>query len=628
MASRSKKAEMDVVKYVLECHDEAEQAKSTRMEMNRNNYELFHLRHDFSHKKAGQSREILAKQAMAVEQIRSFFVQALVDIGDWWMAEFADGRENPNALIKPHEIYKLTNYMLQQANYFSHVGNAVQSALLGALAVTKVWGCEISKPKYRTRKQGKGKDYAKKVVMQDAKTFRLKFDVVRQENYFPDPTGFDVYKIEESYLDLHIVKELSEGDEAIYEKEMVDQLAPFTQEDAIDAAKRAVEVGQDVTLLASRPKIKIWELWGNIVDRRTGELMYENIVCTIANERHVIRKPTENPNWSQKDPYVVAPLLEVANSVWHKALMDAPTLHNRALIEIYNLLVDAAMRSVHGINQIRTDVLEDASQVSDGIPFGTNLKVTSSLPAGAKVMEPVVTGDIPGDALNVMNVMQQEFNASSLTNDLRQGVVPFRAVKATEVVEASNSITSIFQGIAKNVETKLIQPQLEKAWMTVAQNLDKISKEELQALFGAERGEELSQLDPEDIFVETVNGIRFKVFGISLTLGKQNDFKKYTTLLQTIGSSEVLIEEFAKKYDFGKLLGEIIRSVDIDKDKIAIDQERAALIGGASPLDNAQAGGGGAPVAAPPGDLSGDQLAQSILQQQSFPGSPALKGQG
>ena len=63
-----------------------------------------------------------------MEQIRSFFVQALVDVGDWWKVEFAEGKENPAALIQPHEIFKLTNYLLEKANYFSHVGNAVQSA--------------------------------------------------------------------------------------------------------------------------------------------------------------------------------------------------------------------------------------------------------------------------------------------------------------------------------------------------------------------------------------------------------------------------------------------------------------------------------------------------------------------
>ena len=65
-----------LVKFLKECYDESDSTKHTRMELNRNNFDIYHLRHDFSHKKKGQSKEVLAKVAMAVEQIRSFFQQA------------------------------------------------------------------------------------------------------------------------------------------------------------------------------------------------------------------------------------------------------------------------------------------------------------------------------------------------------------------------------------------------------------------------------------------------------------------------------------------------------------------------------------------------------------------------
>jgi hypothetical protein len=582
-----------------ESYKEAEEAKHTRMVLNRQNYDMYHLRHDFSHKREGQSKEVLAKVAMAVEQIKSFFQQALVDIGDWWDVEFQNGKEQPEALLQPHEVFKLTNYMLDKADYFSHVGSAIQSALLGSLAITKVSGKEVSKPVYRTKKEGKGKDYKKKLVKEEDKTFRLQFDVVRQESWFPDPLNFKVFEIEECFLDYHKVLALSKGDEAIYDHAAVKDLSPFGSEGTTDKERLARETGQDIGGRGHRPQVKIWEFWGDVVDKETGDILHENVVYTVANEKTIIRKPTPNPNWNQESPFVVTPLLEVANSVWHKSLMDAPTQHNRALIEIYNLLVDSALKSVHGISQIRVDMLEDPDQVSDGIEFGDTLKVNSSLPIGAKVMEPVITGDVPGDALNVMNLMSQEFNAAALTNDLRSGVLPDRAVKATEVVSSDNSITSIFQGISKNIESVLIHGQLEKAWHTVAQNFHKISKEELQSLFGADRGEEMSQMDAEDVFESTVNGLRFKVFGISLTIGKQQDLQKYLTMLQTIGSSEVMIEEFAKKYDFGKLLGEVLRTLDIDKNKIEIDKEQGAL-----QQQNAMQQPGAAPGAQP------DQMSQ------------------
>jgi hypothetical protein len=174
-----------------------------------------------------------------------------------------------------------------------------------------------------------------------------------------------------------------------------------------------------------------------------------------------------------------------------------------------------------------------------------------------------------------MNIIESEFNASALTSALRSGSFPDRAVKATEVVEQSQSLTGIFQGIAKNIEAMQIVKEVELAWMTVAQNLDRISKDELIALFGIERGSAISQIDPQDVFVQTVNGYKFQVFGITQTLAKAQDFRKLTTMLQTISGSELLIEKFVETYDMGKLLGEILTTLNIDKHKIELPEQQA-----------------------------------------------------
>ena len=89
--SISKKREADdaqyVVNWIIDSRNEADEAKSNRMHLNRDNFDMYHLRHDFSHKEEGQSTEVLSKQDMAVEQISSFFQQALVDIGEWFKVE-------------------------------------------------------------------------------------------------------------------------------------------------------------------------------------------------------------------------------------------------------------------------------------------------------------------------------------------------------------------------------------------------------------------------------------------------------------------------------------------------------------------------------------------------------------
>ena len=49
-----------------------------------------------------------------------------------------------------------------------------------------------------------------------------------------------------------------------------------------------------------RKRVKIWECWGNVVDRTTGMIIHENVVWTVADDRFLIRKPTPNPFWPER----------------------------------------------------------------------------------------------------------------------------------------------------------------------------------------------------------------------------------------------------------------------------------------------------------------------------------------
>lgn len=611
-----------IIDWIISAREEADEAKRSRMSCNKDNYDMFHLKHDFSHKEEGQSTEVLSKQSMAVEQIKSFFQQALADLGEWWSAEscYPDGAEG--MLIRAEEVTKLTNYMLERANYFSHVGNSIETALLASLVVSKTGGCLKPKPKFVSRKRGRGKNLKRWLEKTEDKTWEAEFRVVRAEDYYPDPSGKGLYEIEDSWPDFFELQRLAEYDED-FDRAMIDGLSRSNMTDVEENDGKARETGQNSTLAGHRPKPKVTEFWGTILHPTTGEICYENVQAMIVNDSHLILKPRPNPLWHQKSPYTVSPLLEVANSVWHKALMDAPTKHNRALIEMYNLVVDAAMKEVNANNQLRKDWLDNPAQVSDGIKPGQTLLVNSLCPPGAKVMEPVTAVTIPGEAFNVFNIMAQEFNASALTNDLRQGVMPFRAVKATEVVEASQTITSVFQGMAKNYEGRQSVKELQLAWETTCQNWDQIDKEVFVTLFGRERGEELAQLSPEDVFANTVNGYRFRVFGVTQTLAKAQDFRKLTTLLQTIAASPQLMEEYMKKYSLSKTLGEIMTSLNIDKYKLEIPRAEQMTMEappegppGAQPDQMSQV-----PEAGGLSDMMGPDLPQT-----EFPGSPALIG--
>lgn len=554
---------------------EAKYAKRERMELNKINFDTFHLKQDFSHKKTGQSKEFLAKQAMAVEQISSFVQQSLIDSGDWMKMQSEPGVENP--LIKPEEMTLLTLRQLDKAHFNATIVDLLKLALLGGVMVAKVHGKYVTKPRYYTQDVLENGQYKKALYLnRDKKIWQLEVSCIRQEDYYPDPTGRKLYEMQDMEMDFHDVVEGSKGPDAMFDPKVIEMLrGDFADYEQV--AKKSRETAQNLTQTSYRRRVQIQEYWGTLLDPSTGDLIAENVVWRVANRRYLISPPKPNPLWHQQSPFVVGSLLRTPHAVWHKALMDAPTRHNLALNELYNLILDAGMMATHGIKQLRTDWLEDESQVADGISPGTTLAVSSQCPPNAKVLERVDTSAMSAESVKVYEMTIGEFQQSALTNDLRLGVLPSRQVKATEVVEMSQAITSVFSGVSKVVEVDFLQVLLDKIWLTEAQHLQSFDEDELKNLFGEARGAEIAAMKAAEVFQATVQGHKFKVYGISATLNKMKDFRKIQALLQTIGTSEVLIESFLEKYSFKKLLGEIMKSLDLDVSKLELDEEEAAM---------------------------------------------------
>ncbi len=544
-------------------------------------------------------------QPMAVEQTAAFFQQALVDIGTNWFTAGASNPRNAEKLkVKPQTIDSLTKFQVNKADIMKHVVRGVKSGLLGSVFITKIHGYPKPIPYYmaegKKSKKGSAKlNYSKK------KSWQLCLDLVNDFNYYPDPTGEGLGEAEDMWMDYHKVVALAEGDDAIYDMSVVKQIEHMSGEDS--AEERFDEMrktAQNAETRTFRNRVKLTEYWGTILDEN-GNVEYDNCVCTLANDRWLIRPPTPNPLWHQESPYEVTPLLEAPYGVWPRALMDSPTKHNIAANEIYNLMLDGAMRAANGVTQIRQDWLEDPSQVSGGIRPGTSLNLNSMAPAGAHSVELLSTGEVPPEAMNMFNTMQQEFNRAALTSDIRQGMQPRKDVPATQIVEANQTITSVFTGLSKNIESHL-QSVLEKTWMTCAQFSDDMDEDELRTVLDNDVADDFLAMTAEERFAETVGGIKFTVSGISLMMQKAQDYKKDMTLIQTIASNQPAEEAFLKKYSWDKLLERIMRNLGIRTDEIELsDAEQSMMNQPPAPQP------GQPPAGGPPGPQGPDQMSQT-----------------
>lgn len=565
-----KEAAIDpVAQTILEYVKESQDAKRKRMVKNQKNFECYNLEADWSHKNKGQSREFLGKQQMAVEQITSFLQQGIIDLQDWFDTEAAPFANN--RVIDPLTLKRLLQRQLDLNSISELFADFIKSGLLGALMIAKVHGTKVLKKSFEVENSVDGRS---KLIRVDKPVWQLKIEHIRQEDYFPDPFGDNLFEVQAIDMDWFTLMKLAEDNPGKFNKKEIESLQDT--KDMAQEQKKARETNQNQALGSIRKRVRLFECWGTILDKNTKRPLIENGVCVIDSTGRIIREPEKNPWWHDESPFVVSPIVRVPRSVWHRALMDAPTEHNQALNEVYNLMVDGCMSEVHGIKQYREHWLDDPSQISDGIAPGTSLAVNSSCPPGAKVVERVDTGSLTPQASNMYGLMDREFQSSSLTNDVRMGNLPNRAVKATEIVASNQTITGIFNGIVQMIEKNFVSEILRKSALVIGQNMNDLQEADVRALVGPDKAILINSMSPQDRFKEIADGSRFKVFGLSTILNRINDFRKLTSLLQVISGSADLTREFIAKYSFTKFMGEIIKSLDIDEEKIRLSDEEKA----------------------------------------------------
>jgi hypothetical protein len=600
---------------VLGYYHEAKSAKQRRMKMNQDNFDAYNLNGDFSHKRKGQSREFLPKQQMAVEQITSFLTQGLMDQSQsdgWFDIEFKPGFEPK--ILTAAEWKMLLNDQLKKIQFDAFFQDTLKSGLLGSLMIAKVHGEYKQSVRYAFDKPTFENPGVKPSLKRKSKlVFQVRDELVRQEDFYPDPTGSNRYRIHRIEMDYYDLVNMAKLRPDVYDMDAIEAMPHSSSTD--QTYKKARETDQNIPIWHNRRRVEIIECWGTILDK-DGSALYENSVCAVTPSGDIIRRPGPIDNWDGEDPFVAVPIVRVPNSVWHRAVMDAATKINLAQNEMYNLMLDGGIMAVFGIKQVRMNWLENPEEVEDGIAPGQTLAVNNTCPPQGKVLERVDTGAVSQEALAMFNLIDREGQASALSNDVRNGNLPQRATKATEIVAANNTLTGIFNGFVKYIEENFVGKVLMKNTLQVASHVKELPEEELKALFGQEKAAQLLQYTNEEVFAEFANGGTIRVYGMTQVMNRMNDFKKLTTLLQTIGASPDLMQEFRLNYSIKKFLGELMKNLGINIDKIKPDPaEQARAQQMIMAQMQAQAGGQKQPNGMSQIPAAGNQTEQTGMDQ-------------
>lgn len=621
MSARKKSptpSEADLLLTFREYRREAEQARRTRLRRNRLNWDIYYGYQDFSHKADGQSAEFLPKMAQAAENMRAFVKRALVQFGDWFSVEVPKGSP-----LSPEQVRALMRRFLDrvvvargQTEAFSTlVGKAVLQGLFESLMIFKIHGYSMKEQSYTVEPGNILAGIAPSLKDDTEEVWRLRIDLIPTEDYFPDPTGRKLYEIHEVERDFVDVLAMAEA--GIYDMDVVNQLDMDFSKEAKQNKRLARHRGQDESTSPSfRRRVIISEMWGTILGP-DGRPYGENQLMTVANEKYIIRPMQDNPFWHKESPIVCASIINVPHAVWGKAFYDHTAMLNIALNELYNLILDGGIASVWGIREVRESMLVDPTQVSNGLPQGATLLIKEDAPTDIAAVRFTATGQVPQDALAVLNLTTREHDASAMTNDTRMGFLPQRQVKATEINAAEQSHGMLLDSFANDMESS-IEQVLRKSWLTILQHADDLDKDEVIDVLGVSGAYTLHKMAPAERFAMFAKGCRFSAFGLSATLAKAKDFQKLMGLMQAVQANPILAESFMRRLNGDKALDSMLRSLNINPESFELTEDEKqqvpSRVQGMAAIAQAMPGGGGSPPAA-----SGGASPQAEINQAAEP---------
>lgn len=556
-----------IVRIVQAYRQEAEGSpyRKSRMLLDKQNWDAFMNRQDFSDKVPGMSAEFLPETANMIEQFAAFMKKGLIQFGDWFEIDL--GKNSPISNESARELLMFyLNDMPRNAQdtiSFTEVfSDAIKVALMQAKMVFKTHGYKVKKKFFVANED--------KLETKEIAPWRLSIELVKNQSYWRDEKGRGLYKIHRVNRDFHEVQAMA--DAGHYDKAAVAKLKgmdyPDPNPDDWDA--------DEVVTVSGRKNVMIDEVHGTLIGF-DGKVVKSNCICAIANDKVVLRRPTDNPAWHGETPFDEITLIRVPFDFDQKALYDQVVPLNYALNEMFNLILDGGLAEVWGVKQIRTSKLVDPSQIEGGISQGMTLAVSDELAAGEKVMENVTSGQVPGEAMAIFNILSRSTRSAGLQNDITTGNLPSRQVKATEIIESSASQSVMMDAFVSNVEVE-IGRVIRKAWLCILQNADDLLATTANEAMTPAELFKFSRMSPAQRFATMGNKVTIKVTGLSATIMRSREFQRIMAMLQVATTNPVLAREALKRFSPGKVITRLMKLLNLNPKDYEPSEEELAMI--------------------------------------------------
>jgi len=555
--------DQEVVNILAAYASEAEHARtsgpSPRDTIWRANWDRYWGRYDHSDKADWQSKHAMPEAPQFVDRWAAAMREALDSGGEWFTAEDETGTRTE--LVAP--VNKLMRILLSRcartpdghrADFSSVFEDQMKLGALMTCCAAVTW-----------------KD--------DPRGGWVSVDSVDPREVWLDPKMRNLYRRRRTFMDKHELMALAKAEDAngdpLYNVDEIERLASASEQDGRDDRERSAGTGEGTGGAPGRKPIEIDE-WLCTLLSADGEVIAQNALCVVANERFLIRGPEPNPFWHEQDWLVETPMVPVPFSPYGRSYMEDWSDVADAFVELTNLILDGVFTSTLKAFAAAPDMLKDATQLSNGISPNKIFELEDGV--GIRdFMKEIDLGTLPPEAITVWQALKQELRDGAKLSEIALGQVPPKGqITATEITQVSQAGSAMIRSMARTIESRFLEPVLTLVWQTALQHMDFMDLadelgEEVAAMLQARR-EEFSE-----------SKLVFRVRGISGLVDRQSKLQNLLSFLQVAGQNELLMQALMQKTDPGKILDMLFKLFGVDPGELRLTQAEQLMQQAAQP---------------------------------------------
>lgn len=296
------------------------------------------------------------------------------------------------------------------------------------------------------------------------------------------------FVIEEEMFPLQDV--LQWADKEGYDKKEIKKLKKMDYSDAKteEIEERLEAIGIKEGSNQYNKQVLIQRFWGDIVNK-DGEIEHKYSTYVLANQKYLIKPPAKIPYWHKKLPFVIWSPLKVVLRKQGQPMLEAMVTIQKAINNLVNLQIDAAVTELLGIPEIDPDKLLNPAEITSLVPGRLIRRRAGAMPG------PAVTIDRPASFSNapihMVEFLRRAAQNSHFVTDILMGLntVKGEQATATEISKKGAESSQAFQVISMDIEDNALVPLLEMTASNILQydDFSDVSDPELAQYKGMDR---------------------------------------------------------------------------------------------------------------------------------------------